>query len=245
MHEQNVGKEVHLLNRREMLLLFGSASMASMIGCKSVKSSSNDLEKIVGCIISPEQTAGPYFLDGKLNRKDIRTDPKSNKIAMGVLLKLELAVFQVGKKLCKPLPNAMVDIWHCDAKGIYSDVEDFNADTRGEKFLRGNQITDKEGKVEFTTIYPGWYSGRTVHIHYKVRTNPNSNRGYELTSQLYFDDYITGEIHKQKPYSDRGKPRVTNRMDEIYQDGGDKLMLNLKRNGKGFIGKFNVGLQMI
>lgn len=244
MLEKSDNKKLHLLNRREILFLLGGASMASMVGCTNARSNSKELEKIVGCVVSPEQTEGPYFVNDKLNRKDIRSDPKSKKISQGVLLNLELTVFQVSKKLCKPLPNAMVDIWHCDANGIYSDVEDFNADTRGKKYLRGYQMTDKKGKVEFTTIYPGWYSGRTVHIHYKVRTNPNSNRGHELTSQLYFDDSITEEIHKQKPYSERGKPTVSNKRDGIYRDGGDKLMLDLSKKGNGFLGKFNIGLQM-
>ncbi len=86
--------------------------------------------------------------------------------------------------------GAIVDIWHCDAAGVYSDATDPGFNTVGKKFLRGYQVTDANGGVQFTTIYPGWYRGRTVHIHFKVRAKAKSGQSYEFTSQLYFDDAI-------------------------------------------------------
>lgn len=232
---------VYLLSRREILLLAGGATIASLFESRKVRSSAVESRNIGGCLVSPEQTAGPYFVDERLERQDIRSDPKDRSVKAGVLLNLELSVFQVAQTQCKPLKNALVDIWHCDAAGIYSDVNDFNADTRGQKFLRGYQTTDDDGNVKFTTIYPGWYSGRTVHIHYKIRTDANSGRGFEHTSQLYFEDSITDEVHKQKPYSQRGKPNVTNKRDYIFQGGGDKLMLELSKKEDGYVGKYSIG----
>ena len=106
-----------------------------------------------------------------------------------------------------------MDIWHCDSLGSYSDVRDNPGgfgDSRGKKFLR-DQVTDGAGKVEFQTIYPGWYRGRTVHIHYKSRTNPTSEVRDEFTSQLFFDEAITDQVHAQPPYSEKGSTRQDQR----------------------------------
>ncbi len=233
-----------LLSRRDLFLLLGGTTAASVLtGCTNVESSSTHLDKIVGCVVSPEQTAGPYFVDERLNRVDIRSNPKDKSIKSGAILNLELTILQVSNGQCKPLPDAMVDIWHCDTKGVYSDVDDYySGDTRGQKFLRGYQMTDKKGMVKFKTIYPGWYEGRTVHIHYKVRTSPDSSSGYEHTSQLYFDESFTKDVQKLKPYSERKSPRVTNSRDGIYRRGGDKLMLDLAKKGNEYFGKFSVGI---
>jgi hypothetical protein len=103
-------------------------------------------------------------------------------------------------------------------------------------------VTDSDGKVEFLTIYPGWYPGRTVHIHFKIRTDSESRRGYEFTSQLYFDDAITDQVHSQPPYSEKGKRTRRNAGDGLFRRGGDQLMLQLVRNGSGWLGTFDIGL---
>ena len=152
--------------------------------------------------MSPEQTQGPFFVEEKLNRSDLRVDPANGAVSAGVSLRLVLNVNQVANNSCTPLPGAVVDVWHCDALGSYSDVRDNaggSGDTRGRKFLRGYQVTDEQGRVEFQTIYPGWYQGRTVHLHYKIRTNPSSEVGHEFTSQLFFDEAITDQVHAQQP----------------------------------------------
>jgi protocatechuate 3,4-dioxygenase beta subunit len=98
-----------------------------------------------------------------------------------------------------------VDIWHCDAFGVYSDAVDPGFNTVGQKFLHGYQITDNNGSVELTTIYPGWYAGRTVHIHFKVRLFAGTTQTYSFTSQLYFDDTFTDQVFAtQAPYNTRG-----------------------------------------
>ena len=87
------------------------------------------------------------------------------------------------------MAGAMVDICQCDAIGVYSDVRATNGffNTGGQRFLRGYQVTDASGVAKFTTVYPGWYQGRSVHIHFKIRTNAGG-RNAEFVSQLYFDD---------------------------------------------------------
>lgn len=199
--KHDTAKETHFLNRRGMLSLLAATATTSILGCArgpGGPSGPYTQQTIGGCLVSPEATEGPFFVDEKLNRSDIRVDPANGSISPGVPLRLVLQVNQISKTSCTPLPGATVDIWHCDALGNYSDVRE-NAggaavDTRGKKFLRGYQITDSEGKVEFQTIYPGWYQGRNVHAHYMIRTSPNSEVGHEFTSQLFFDEAITDQV---------------------------------------------------
>jgi protocatechuate 3,4-dioxygenase beta subunit len=195
-------------------------------------------------VVKPQQTEGPYFVDEKLNRSDIRSDPSNGVIKQGVPLRLVFRVSGIDGSACTPLRGATVDVWHCDALGVYSDVRDFNGDTQGQKFLRGNQVTDANGTAEFVTIYPGWYPGRTVHIHFKIRTDSASGRGSEFTSQLYFDDALTDRVHAQSPYATKGQRTQRNDGDGIFQDGGEELMLQLTQDAQGYVGTFDIGLQM-
>ena len=129
-----------------------------------------------------------------------------------------------------------MDIWHCDAMGVYSGVEDPGFKTVGQTFLRGYQLTDDAGEARFRTIYPGWYPGRAVHIHFKIRTDPGSARGHEFISQLYFDEALTGRVYSRMPYAGRtGKPD-RNADDEIFARGGDQLLLAPKSVGRRVCG---------
>lgn len=185
-------------------------------------------------------TEGPYFVDERLNRSDIRSDPTTVAVKEGVPLRLQIGVYQVAGDACTPFSNALVDIWHCDALGLYSDVEQNG--TVGQEFLRGYQVTDASGEVEFQTIYPGWYMGRTVHIHLKVRTDADSAQGYEFTSQLYFDESITDQVHAQAPYSSHGTRDTRNADDNIYGDEGAQMMLELTPAEEGYTGTIQIGL---
>ena len=196
------------------------------------------------CVVRPEQTAGPYFVDEKLNRSDIRVEPSDKTIKLGALLRLEFHVSHVASGTCNPLSGAIVDIWHCDALGAYSDVRDAGFDTRGKKFLRGYQTTNADGLVEFLTIYPGWYEGRAVHIHFKIRADAASRRGYEFTSQLYFDEAITEQVHKQGPYNSKGRRATVNEADFIFRRGGKQLLLVPTKNSQGYAAKFDIGLKL-
>src|SRR5205823_6128325 len=115
-----------------------------------------------------------------LYRSDIRSDPTTGAVKDGVPLYLGFSLSSVGSDGgCSPLAGAVIDIWQCDASGVYSDVNDPGFNTKGQQFLRGSQHTDENGYAQFLTIYPGWYSGRAVHTHLKVRTDPSSETGYE------------------------------------------------------------------
>ncbi|HEU4953312.1 MAG TPA: intradiol ring-cleavage dioxygenase [Gemmatimonadales bacterium] len=196
-----------------------------------------------GCVVRPEQMEGPYFVDGMLDRSDIRGDPATGEVKPGTPLALTLAVSTLRDHACAPLAGAHVDIWHCDALGVYSGVKDPHFDTTGHHYLRGWQRTDRNGEARFRTIYPGWYPGRSVHIHFKVRTDPDADRGQVFTSQLYFDDALTTRVHRAPPYSSKDGRRAMNADDEIYADGGDQLMLAPERSGDGWAARFEVALQ--
>jgi len=217
----------------------GSASVAST--ATALPSATVDLP---ACIVRPEQTEGPYFVDEMLDRSDIRSDPATGIVKEGALLELTFRLSQVTADACIPLPGATVDIWHCDALGVYSDVSDSRGDTVGQQFLRGYQVTDGSGLARFTSIYPGWYPGRTVHIHFKIRLPAASGAVYDFTSQLYFDDLVSDEIFTQQPYASKGQRNVRNEDDGIYPNGGDQLTLLVTPAGEGYAAVFDIGLQL-
>jgi protocatechuate 3,4-dioxygenase beta subunit len=239
------------LSRRQLLGLIG-LSAAALTGCgpdstvlgwlNRVRTRKPGQAAFPPCIVRPEQTEGPYFVDDRLNRSDIRSDPSDGSVKAGLPLDLAIRVHALRGQECAALPGVMVDVWHCDALGVYGDVRDRSFDTRGKKFLRGYQITDGSGTARFTTIYPGWYSGRAVHIHFKIRTTPKSRRGYAFTSQIYFNDALTERIHSQAPYAAKGPGRIPNRQDGIFQEGGEELILQLTPNSTGYAGTFDIGL---
>ncbi len=236
------------LSRRKIIRLIQASAIVTLAGYIGNQAASGKPKspattaKKISCIVKPQQTEGPYFVDERLNRSDIRSDPTDNLVQKGTELRLIFHVSQVGGNSCKPLSGATVDLWHCDVAGVYSDVLDRSFNTQGKKFLRGYQVTDKNGTAQFITIYPGWYPGRAVHIHFKIRTDSSTQQSYEFTSQLYFDDSFTDRIHAQPPYISKGQ-RTLNAQDGIFQDGGKDLLLRLNKDKKGYVGTFDIGLQ--
>jgi protocatechuate 3,4-dioxygenase beta subunit len=252
MKKGSVRNIVSLLSRREVLGFLGGTAAVSLFGYWRGQSASVIPAKSIAqtvttpaCVVKPQQTEGPYFVDEKLNRSDIRTDPADNLVKQGVPLRLVFQVSQISNNACTPLQDAIVDVWHCDAEGVYSDVQDRSFSTVGKKFLRGYQVTNANGTAEFVTIYPGWYPGRTVHIHFKIRTNSADRQGAEFTSQLYFDDAITDRVHAQAPYAAKGQRTQNNDRDGIFGEGGDRLLLQLTKVVAGYEGRFNIGLEQI
>jgi protocatechuate 3,4-dioxygenase beta subunit len=130
-----------------------------------------------------------------------------------------------------------VDVWHCDAAGVYSDVSDPHFNTVGQQFLRGSQVTDEAGTATFTTIYPGWYAGRAVHIHFKVHPDATS----VFTSQLFFDDALSDRVFAQAPYAAKGRRDTLNRTDGIYQA---TLLLDVAETADGYAATFPLGVDL-
>ena len=230
-----------IVGRREALAMLGAGAclaspFATALAADAGTSSS--------CVATPEQTEGPFFVDERLNRADIRADPVSGTVKDGVPLALRLVVHRVSAQDCAPLAGAIVDVWHCDALGSYSDVNGSGARTAGQKFLRGYQITDAQGGVQFATIYPGWYPGRTAHIHFKVRGETPSRGRYAFTSQLYFDDAMSDRVYVRAPYAEAGKRSIGNRGDYLYRSSGQALTVALRESGPGFDGRFDIGLRL-
>lgn len=224
-----------ILNRREALSLLGGAAMLA----GGVRPGAGLAQTLPSCVVAPEQTEGPFFTDVRLNRSDIRFDPADKSVRDGVPLALVLRVSAVSAGGCAPLAGAMVDVWHCDAAGAYSDSD---RGTAGRKFLRGYQVTDADGAVRFATIYPGSYPGRAVHVHFKVRIASGPRLGGEITSQLYFDDAVTDRVLARPPYPASGR-RTRNGDDGLYRRGGRQLMLALAEAGSGYAGEFHIGLK--
>lgn len=238
--------------RRDALGIMSAAGAVALTGGKLAaagdRAESRAAALALDCVATPQQTEGPYFLDERLNRADIRSDPVTGIVKEGLPLRLRINVTRVNGGACAPLEGAMVDVWQCDATGVYSDVRDFQGlfDTRGQKFLRGYQTSGRNGAAEFLTIYPGWYSGRTVHIHFKVRVSGAGAQNHEFTSQLYFDDAITDQVFAAPPYNAKGPRDTRNGQDGIFRRGqsGSKLMLHLVPDVRGYIGAFNLGLRV-
>jgi protocatechuate 3,4-dioxygenase beta subunit len=233
--------------RREVLRLLGSVAAAGMLGCSgngaraaSETTPTESSSPSGTCVVRPQQTEGPYFVDEKLNRSDLTTDPLTGVARPGVPLGLSFRVSRTSAGICGPLVGALVDVWHCDALGTYSDI----GGTTPSKFLRGYQVTDDSGNVRFSTIYPGWYTGRAVHLHFKIRSNAGAVSRFEFTSQLYFDESITDAVHAQAPYNSHGRRDTPNQRDAVYASGGPQLMLALARDGAGYAGTFDIALQV-
>lgn len=184
---------------------------------------------LVTCVLAPEQTEGPYYLDDHKVRRNI-TERRP-----GVPLTARLTVVDVST--CRPIRGAAVDIWHCDAGGVYSGTS--VQDTEDDRFLRGIQRTDANGLAVFRTIYPGWYSGRTVHIHVLVHVGGNVVH----TGQLYFPDALTDTVYRRPPYNRRPNRNTRNAADSIYRNGGRRSTLKLVKSGSGYVASITMGVK--
>jgi protocatechuate 3,4-dioxygenase beta subunit len=222
-----------LITRRASLRrLFGAAALvAGGAGWKLAESDDGSAavaKGLVQCVLTPELTEGPYYVAGERVRRDI-TEGKP-----GTPLTLRLKVMNA--RTCKLLPNATVDIWHCDALGVYSGAV---AGSAGTNFLRGVQRTSAAGVATFATIYPGFYQGRAVHIHVKVHVGGSVVH----TGQLFFPAAVTETVYAKAPYSRHGtSPDTPNGDDSIYRNGGSKGMLKLQKHGSGYVGAITMGV---
>jgi hypothetical protein len=179
----------------------------------------------ITCVLTPEMTEGPYYTSGEKIRRNI-TEGRP-----GAPLALELTV--VDASTCKPIKGALVDIWHCDALGVYSGVQG-NTGT----FMRGVQPTGARGLARFSTVYPGWYTGRAVHIHVKVHVGGNVVH----TGQFFFNDTVTDAVYTRAPYNTRGARDLRDSSDSIYRNGGSKSLLAVTKSGAGYVGRITMGI---
>jgi protocatechuate 3,4-dioxygenase beta subunit len=235
----------HFMTRRAAVATLARGGITLLMGGYATdRAAAEGASLVPACVVRPQQIEGPYFVDERLQRSDIRSDPARGAFQPGVPLQLGFMVTRISGNTCTPLAGAQVDVWQCNALGVYSDVTDPGFRTVGQKFLRGYQVTDPTGAAQFVTIYPGWYPGRTVHIHFKIRTTPTASRGRAFTSQLYFDDAFTDRVHTQAPYASKEPRTVRNANDGIFRDGGEHLVLSPTEHGEGFAATFAIGLQL-
>ncbi len=212
------------LTRRAWL---GSA-VVTALGLAGLEARESDAAS-VSCILTPEQTEGPYYIAGEKFRRNI-TDGRPGT-------PLLLRAFVVDATTCRPIRNAAVDIWHADAGGVYSG---FGAGASSRTFMRGIQRTNAKGLALFRTIYPGWYQGRTVHIHVKV----HAGGSVVHTGQLYFPDTVTDAVYRRAPYSTRPRRDVRNATDSVYRNGGSKSVVKVKRNSAGvYVATITMGVK--
>jgi protocatechuate 3,4-dioxygenase beta subunit len=204
-------------------------AVVTALGLAGVGVRRSDAAPTVSCILTPEQTEGPYYIAGEKLRRNI----SEGRPGAPFLLR----AFVVDASTCRPLRNAAVDIWHADAAGVYSG---FGAGASSRTFMRGIQRTNAKGLAEFRTVYPGWYQGRTVHIHVKVHVGGSVVH----TGQLYFPDLLTDSVYRRAPYNTRPNRDVRNATDAIYRNGGSKSLVHVKKNGAGvYVGTIVMGVR--
>jgi protocatechuate 3,4-dioxygenase beta subunit len=180
------------------------------------------------CTLTPEATEGPFYLDINDVRRDITEGRAGAPLALSITV--------VDASACRPIANAAIDIWHCDAGGQYSGVQGSN----GTTFLRGTQLTDANGTATFDTIYPGWYQGRAVHIHMKVHVDNNVVH----TGQLFFDDALSDTVYRKGPYNARGTRDMRNEDDSIFSNaGGSSAIVPVTASGSSYTGSVTVGVK--
>jgi protocatechuate 3,4-dioxygenase beta subunit len=238
------------MRRREMMALSaGALASVALYACgadedEAAKPPVEGAATSPDCVLTPGQEEGPFYIDLAQVRRDIVEDRP------GVPLALALTV--VDADGCEPIRDAAVDIWHCDALGVYSG--EALEGTEGETYLRGIQLTDRDGLAEFATVYPGQYPGRATHIHLKVHIGGRRGDGIysgghvSHTGQLFTSDRHDAEVFALAPY-DRGTARITPRdTDGIFRDqGGSSSVLALARVGSslardGFTARATLGV---
>jgi protocatechuate 3,4-dioxygenase beta subunit len=245
-----------ILSRREALTLAARTSLGLAFGglvlADADAAFQAKAQREVQLVASPAVTEGPFFVDEKLNRSNLLADTTRTAVVHGAPLTVTFTVYRLTNGKFAPLKGAMVDVWHCDALGVYSDEPaGMNAEnTTSQKWLRGYQVTDENGVVKFTTIVPGWYRGRTTHIHFKVRQT-DGKTAKEFTSQIFFDDSVADGIFANAPYKLRGAREARNATDMVFTErqvdgsqAGEHLFVDLKKtgSGKGYEAKFAVAL---
>jgi protocatechuate 3,4-dioxygenase beta subunit len=229
-----VSTEDHTLSRSALIKAAGGAGLAVAFGARVRDALGADADAAATCVLTPEVTEGPYWIDEQLTRRDIREGKPG--------LPLVLAFTVVNAKTCRPIRGADVEIWHCDALGNYSGFE--GGGRTGTRYLRGHRRSNAAGVATFLTVFPGWYPGRTPHIHMKVHVG-SADRVVH-TGQVFFNEAITVAVYKQAPYSGHGRPDTSHARDMIYaQAGGSRAVVRLSKRpagARGYLGRIVIGV---
>ena len=248
------------INRRQALAGLGGLGLSALLaacgkdGTSDTSSSAAGttgtttaalLDRAGSCAVVPELTEGPYYIDVEKIRSDIREDRQGTPLTLAIRVR--------NFSDCTPRANAVVDVWHCDATGIYSGFESQSTGANGpgggpggggggraptdtKRYLRGSQITGADGIAQFVTIYPGWYRGRTVHVHVKVHIG-NSQ---VVTTQLFFDEAVTRAVYASGPYATHTGQDTTNATDGIFARAN---LLTPTKSGDGYIAAINLDVK--
>jgi protocatechuate 3,4-dioxygenase beta subunit len=232
-------------SRREALAIIGAFGVVALAGCSSDQDTGSSVASTTrapaggangstgaptSCVLSPELTQGPFFLADHPNTSNLVQDREGTLLALGLTV--------VGRS-CAPIAGARVDIWHCDAAGAYAGVNGSGAPAGGpdgaatrandQTWCQGYQDAGDDGRVRFTTIYPGWYPGRSVHIHVKVFAGGDAVH----TGQLFFPDALSEALFADPPY--QGAPDTTNEADSIFASGGAASVLAPTRRDNRYV----------
>jgi protocatechuate 3,4-dioxygenase beta subunit len=241
------------LNRRKALkLLSAAAASGLLINCGGGTSSSSTstgtgtTSSDSSCTVTPEGEEGPYFVDDTASgylRSDIRSNLDGSSVQVGVPLTLKITVVD-NRNSCAAMSNVQIDVWHCNAEGVYS--AESSQSTSDENWLRGYQLTDSNGLVTFITVFPGWYQGRTTHIHLRLRsTYDSSDDGGTNTTQLFFPQDVADTLYTTvAPYNSRGTDTTTNANDHVFtgETHGDVLLTLTGDSTNGYAGSCIISL---
>jgi protocatechuate 3,4-dioxygenase beta subunit len=221
------------ITRRGSLVKLGGL-LATALGAAGWKAASSDgagpaavASGAVKCVLTPEQTEGPYYIAREKVRRNITEGKPGTPLTLRAIV--------VDASTCRPIRNAAVDIWHADASGVYSG---FGQGAGNRTFMRGIQRTNAKGLALFRTVYPGWYQGRTVHIHVKVHLGERVVH----TGQLYFPDGVSDAIYRNAPYSSRRARTTRNADDAIYRNGGSRSLVSVRKNGDAYVATITMGV---
>jgi protocatechuate 3,4-dioxygenase beta subunit len=233
------------LSRRGLIGILGGGVASVAFGARALDAFGAENADVATCVLTPEVTEGPYWIDNKLTRYDVREGRP------GLPLVLRFAI--VNAKTCKPIRNADVEIWHADASGEYSG---FDSGSSGggpgfgggpqtkTRYLRGHQRSDARGYASFLTVFPGWYRGRTPHVHMKVHVG-SADRVVH-TGQVFFNEAIEASVYRSGAYASRGQPDTPHARDSIFAEaGGSRAVVKLGRRpggARGYLGKIMIGV---
>lgn len=209
------------MNRKQFLKTVGLVGVGAVLPMPKVTAfADNTRNALADCWLTPASTAGPFYFDAEQMRQSVITDSKTGTAKTGVPLHLTISVVDIN---CNPVPNVLVDIWHCDKDGVYSGYPGQlgGLNTTGQDFLRGTQMTDANGQVVFDTIYPGWYPGRTTHIHFKARLTSMTY----VTSQFAFSEADSSTVYSTPLYAEHGQKDTSNASDGVFHNAAPQYLM--------------------